>query len=953
MGKLAARSRAQLRGKQSSRTKPARDACVPTLVSSTELDQLDDDCPAFYDSDDEDVAHVFPTIVKPNVSKRPVDLFPNLTHTKGKTRYTIRTVSGQTTFELPAPVVKVKEEDIGLANRWKTLNLPKPKRCKSKQCCGSCGLKKRKSKTRKRERHALEHVLETSAPVPKRPTTHRKSAPGVHDNRMASTDIRASQCGEPSFPAKQPSSSQDSLPPQPSYQYLASMPKVNVWNSGSTVSAPMVNVATEAPAFSRPEDCCPTHLQPFGGLRLLEPTMKRLTYTMDLGTKIRKAMHGVFDEHPTLTSDVLAHIGRPDCTAIDAHLVNLVKPYISQILYQEFPSYKPPPPTECCVVDAHMLDHWQKAAKDPDTEAAQWLLHGAPAGITEAVKDCGIFPLYDPTKDTAEVDASDLHTQADFANYSGVESDVDVAKEVERIIDQKHVLRFKSVKDATRYLKAKPVLSKIGAIKKVRNGKLKCRMVIDSKQSGISKATRKHERTLLPRALDVVQDGLSLLGIGPDMTLEFLVADFRDAFFIVPNKRSERRFFAVSYKGEILVFLKTTQGSRGAPLTWARIIALVMRLTQSVVGHETCRISTYVDDPLTVATGTEAQRHRTFATILLIWSCLQLPLAMDKATLGVKTTWTSAVFQTTHDGLLVRIKDALVTETMDLLTTFMKANIVRRKELRSCIGKVMHIASLIPTVRPFVSQMYGALYSVSNGPAGDTIWTKQIEHSLTWLIAFLSEAEGKLERNFDLRTFQGHGKEVAICLDASPWGLGGYLVEDHRIQSWFACDLGAAEQTILQISLAESAAQQVVEALVVLVALRAWKKRWLHQRVILRVKSDNISALVMCLKLKTSGHGTGIIARELALDIACSEYRPQIAEHVPGVDNVIADALSRRFQPGAQVQLPRCLSNVQELVLPARGAEYFRTLGSKPPAVTKRQGGVGANRAVHQKTAAT
>ena len=142
-----------------------------------------------------------------------------------------------------------------------------------------------------------------------------------------------------------------------------------------------------------------------------------------------------------------------------------------------------------------------------------------------------------------------------------------------------------------------------------------------------------------------------------------------------------------------------------------------------------------------------------------------------------------------------------------------------------------------------------------------------------------------------------------------------------------------------QISLAESAAQQVVEALVVLVALRAWKERWLHQRVTLRVKSDNISALVMCLKLKTTGHGTGIIARELALDIACSEYRPQIAEHIPGVDNVISDALSRRYQPGADAQLPHCLCKVQELVLPARGEEFFRSLGNKPPAVTKRQSG--------------
>jgi hypothetical protein len=299
---------------------------------------------------------------------------------------------------------------------------------------------------------------------------------------------------------------------------------------------------------------------------------------------------------------------------------------------------------------------------------------------------------------------------------------------------------------------------------------------------------------------------------------------------------------------------------------------------------------------------------------------------MDKATLGTSTLWTSATFSTTDTGLTVQVKEALVQETAELLEQFMRSNIIRRKELRSAIGKVMHIASLIPTIRPFVSQMYGALYCESSGPAANTVWTKQVEHSLSWIIAFLRESDTKLERHFDLQTYQGRGTEVAICLDASPWGLGGFLVENNQIQSWFACGLGAEELGILRVAQAESAAQQVVEALAVLVALRAWKSRWVHQRVVLRVKSDNISALVMCLKLKTSGYGTGIIARELALDIACSEYRPQIAEHVPGIDNVIADPLSRKLQPGTEFLLPPCLRTVAELVLPPRGKEFFHTL---------------------------
>ena len=125
-------------------------------------------------------------------------------------------------------------------------------------------------------------------------------------------------------------------------------------------------------------------------------------------------------------------------------------------------------------MDADLLDFWRTAAKDPDTEPPQWLKHGAPSGITEPIRDCGIFPNYDPSVDRAEISADDIFTQPDFANYSGVEGDPDVIKEVERLLKCGYVKSFDSIEQAREYLKATPILSKIGVIKKLRGGKLKC-----------------------------------------------------------------------------------------------------------------------------------------------------------------------------------------------------------------------------------------------------------------------------------------------------------------------------------------------------------------------------------------------------------------------------------------------------------------------------------------------
>ena len=98
----------------------------------------------------------------------------------------------------------------------------------------------------------------------------------------------------------------------------------------------------------------------------------------------------------------------------------------------------------------------------------------------------------------------------------------------------------------------------------------------------------------------------------------------------------------------------------------------------------------------------------------------------------------------------------------------------------------------------------------------------------------------------------------------------------------------------------------------------------------LRVKSDSISALVLTLNLKTRGKSAGIVARELALDVAASEYAPHVAEHIPGVENTLADALSRRYEPDFNFKLPLEFASVPESVLPPRGTDYFRTL--QPPA---------------------
>ena len=64
-----------------------------------------------------------------------------------------------------------------------------------------------------------------------------------------------------------------------------------------------------------------------------------------------------------------------------------------------------------------------------------------------------------------------------------------------------------------------------------------------------------------------------------------------------------------------------------------------------------------------------------------------------------------------------------------------------------------------------------------------------------------------------------------------------------------------------------------------------------------RVRSDNISALYMVLKCKAKSPALSIVAREIAMDQARSLYEFTLLKHINTKDNLIADALSRQFEP--------------------------------------------------------
>ena len=159
-------------------------------------------------------------------------------------------------------------------------------------------------------------------------------------------------------------------------------------------------------------------------------------------------------------------------------------------------------------------------------------------------------------------------------------------------------------------------------------------IIVDSQKSKTASASRRIHKSNLPRVTGAAKGALGLLrdpvtGECADLNgveLWFLIADVTDAFWLVPLRKSGCRYVVIKFRGLFYVFLRTAQGSRGAPLSWSVIVSLLARVVQSLFcskGTQTARLQVYVDDPLLALRGTANQRRNIAVTSLLKGSVSQ------------------------------------------------------------------------------------------------------------------------------------------------------------------------------------------------------------------------------------------------------------------------------------------------------------------------------------------
>lgn len=175
-------------------------------------------------------------------------------------------------------------------------------------------------------------------------------------------------------------------------------------------------------------------------------------------------------------------------------------------------------------------------------------------------------------------------------------------------------------------------------IKRKEDGSDKVRIIVDSRRSGVNGMVRLRERVVLPRMTDITSSWYRLMSSHHGQMIEAMSADFKDAFNMLHLAEEEKPFVVVKgldgefgqsryYACQVVVF-----GLAPGPLSWGRVAATAMRLTQSAMHPDEAEVSTFVDDPLILASGaTKRDRTWTFAKYCVLWQALGLVMSWGKS----------------------------------------------------------------------------------------------------------------------------------------------------------------------------------------------------------------------------------------------------------------------------------------------------------------------------------
>ena len=347
--------------------------------------------------------------------------------------------------------------------------------------------------------------------------------------------------------------------------------------------------------------------------------------------------------------------------------------------------------------------------------------------------------------------------------------------------------------------------------------------------------------------------------------------DVESAYRNIAVHPSDRYLLGLRWRDQYYVDLALPFGLRSAPYVFNSVADMVEWILLNT--HNVSDLMHYLDDFIT-------------ASSLAVCRSLGLPLHPDKC-VGPSTRLVVLGIELDSEAQVACLPTDKLCSLRELLQSWRDRRWCTRCQLESLIGHLHHAAKVVWPGRTFLRRMIDLLRCFRKRDHPIRL-NSEFRLDLQWWLQFLSSWHGVY---FWLFPGMSASPDLEVTSDASgSLGYGAYFNGEWFSGSW------ATSQAFYSIA--------YKELFPVVVAARVWGPHFARRHILFR--SDN-EAVVYILNSRTSKIPDLMRLLRHLLSSAARFNFSFASQHVPGIHNCIADALShfnwqefRRLAPGAQ-----------------------------------------------------
>lgn len=287
----------------------------------------------------------------------------------------------------------------------------------------------------------------------------------------------------------------------------------------------------------------------------------------------------------------------------------------------------------------------------------------------------------------------------------------------------------------------------------------------------------------------------------------------------------------------------------------------------------------YIDDFLFVV---KVREHAQAMLEQALALCVELGVPMAaKKTEGPTTCLTFLGIELDTIRMRARLPDDKLADLRRLTEVWVSKSTATVKELQSLAGVLNFAACVVRPGRFFIRSVFGRMalqersgqqkaWSIPDDVRADVRWWRDFAADWNGISLLYDEEWTKAER-------------IELFTDACKSGLGALFGTEWFEARWTPAQLAAAQRE-------KQESMPFLELLALVTAAATWGPQWRGRKITFRADCEPV---VNCVNTGTSKEpGMAKLLRHLAL-IACREQFDFRCEHIPGVQNVVADVLSR------------------------------------------------------------